>query len=388
MKKPLLVVIIILVVLLALPVVNLLRWTFQTKKPLDIVIVDKTVPTLEREKHKSLNWILTNERFVKKLKKTSYSFTRDYWGFKPLRPAKTKKWDKGDYRLEQVLDTLNNCKAIYFTDTYGVFFNDWYEGINRSRRSRILFGGMNNNDNALIGLMQDSNKLVITEYNAFDYPTNEYFAFRTQEKLGINWSKWTGKYFSTLDTLIDKDFPIWMTAMYRKQYRKPWTFKKPGVVLVRDRYIIVLEEGTHLKNPIPFIVSDSAYVAKWNIAESVSFFHWFDIIDPVETNVISRFNLDTTPVGDSVLSEYGISNKFPAAIQSTANLNTYYFSGDFTSTNIPVWTARFKGVDKLLKSVLYSDKPEDDRRFFWLYYKPLVSGIFNDYYNSLQKQNK
>jgi hypothetical protein len=388
MKKPLLIVIIILVVILALPVINLLRWTFQTKKPLDIIIVDKTVPTLEREKHKSFNWILTNERFVKQVKKSSYSSAKDYFGFKPLRPAKNKKFDKGDYRLNEVLDSLNkNGKAVYFTDTYGVFFNDWYQGINKSRRSRILFGGMNNNDNALIGLMQDSNKLVVLEYNAFDYPTNEYYAFRTQEKLGITWSKWTGKYFSTLDTVTDKDFPIWMTAMYRKQYRKPWTFSKPGIVLVRDRYIIVLEEGTQLKNAIPYIVTDPAYVAKWNLTDSISFYNWFDIINPAKTNVISKFKLATTAAGDSLLAGYeGLSKEFPAVIQNLAEPNTYYFSGDFTNTDIPVWTARFKGVEKL-KGLLYSKKPEDERRFFWLYYKPLVSGIFNDYYNSLQKNN-
>lgn len=384
MKKPLLIVIIILVVILALPVINLIRWTFQTKKPLDIIIVDKTVPTLEREKHKSFNWILTNERYVKKIKKSDYSYTKDYYGFMPLRPAKNKKFTKGDYRLAEVLDSLNkNCQAVYFTDTYGVFFNDWYQGINKSRRSRRLFGGMNSNDNVLVDVMQDSNKLVILEYNAFDYPTDDLTAYRIQEKLGITWTKWTGKYFASLDTTLDKDFPIWMTAMYRKQFRKPWTFTKPGVVLVRDRSIIVLEEGNQLKNAIPYIVSDSSFVRKWKIAPSVAFYNWFDINDPIATNVISRFNLSTTPIGDSLLADYGLNKVFPAVIQNPAASNTYYFAGDFTTTDIPVWTARFKGVEKL-RSLLYSKKPEDERRFFWLYYKPLVSGIFDDYYNSLK----
>ncbi|MBN2862011.1 MAG: hypothetical protein JXN62_02545, partial [Bacteroidales bacterium] len=66
MKKPLLIVIIILAVILALPVINLLRWTFQTKKPIGVIVVDKTVPTLARDKHKSFNWIMTHDRFVDK----------------------------------------------------------------------------------------------------------------------------------------------------------------------------------------------------------------------------------------------------------------------------------------------------------------------------------
>ncbi len=58
MKKTLLIVVIILAVIIALPVINLIRWSVQSKKPMDIIIVDKTVPTLEREHHKSFNWIL------------------------------------------------------------------------------------------------------------------------------------------------------------------------------------------------------------------------------------------------------------------------------------------------------------------------------------------
>jgi hypothetical protein len=320
------------------------------------------------------------------VKKTSYSAAKDYYGFHPKRPIKNKKYDRTVYSLSVVLDSLNKtCEAVYFTDTYGVFFNDWYQGINKSRRSRRLFGGMNSNDNVLVDVMQDSNKLIVMEYNAFDYPTDDLTAYRIQEKLGITWSKWTGKYFSTLDTAADKDFPIWMTAMYRKQYRKPWTFNKPGIVLVRDRSIIVLEEGIQLVSALPYITSDSAYVAKWNIAESVAFYNWFDINDPLGTKVISTFNLNTTPLGDSLLADYGLNKKFPAVIQNPAASNTFYFAGDFTTTDIPVWTARFKGVEKL-KSLLYSKKPEDERRFFWLYYKPLVTGIFDDYYNSIQKK--
>ena len=48
---------------------------------MNIILIDKTVPTIERDNHKSFNWILTNERFVKKEKKTSYSYRKDYYGF-------------------------------------------------------------------------------------------------------------------------------------------------------------------------------------------------------------------------------------------------------------------------------------------------------------------
>ena len=383
MKKTLLIVVIILAVILALPVINLIRWSFQSKKPLDIIVVDKTVPTLEREHHKPFTWILTNQRFVKKENSASYSYTKDYFGFFPQRPLREKKWDRNDYRLADVINLANKNDAIYFTDTYGVFFNDWFRGINKSRKSRKIYGGLNNTDFLLLKEMKDRNKLIIMEYNAFDYPTAEFESFRTQEKLGITFTGWTGKYFSSLDTTL-KDFPIWMTAMYRKEYKKPWTFTKAGIVILKEKDILVLEDGIHLKNPLPHIITDDNSVKKYGVLSSVGFDQWFDIIDPLQNKIISKFKLETTSIGDTLLSNNGLSSEFPAVVQEPVTQRTYYFSGDFATYDVPFWTARFKGVDKL-KAIFYSDKPEDTRRFFWLYYKPLINGIFSDYYASLKK---
>lgn len=381
MKKTLLIIVIILAVILILPLINVIRWNFQEKKPMDIILVDKTVPTLERENHKSFIWILTNERFVKKEKKSSYSYINDYYGFSPKRPLREKQWDRKDYRLTDLIKLAENNDAVYFADTYGVFFNDWYKGINKSRKSRKLYGGLNNNDFLLIKEMQDRNKLIIMEYNSFDYPTAQYESVRTQEKLGVSFSGWTGKYFSSLDTST-LDFPIWMTAMYRKQSGKPWNFTKPGIVILKEKEIIVLEEGTHLKNPMPKIITDPEYSTKYGVNSNVAFDKWFDIIDPLENNIISKFNIETTTIGDTLLLGFGLANQFPAVVQEPKNNRVYYFSGDFANNDLPVWTSRLKGVNKL-KGILYSDKPDDTRRFFWLYYRPLINGIFSDYYNSL-----
>lgn len=232
--------------------------------------------------------------------------------------------------------------------------------------------------------MKDRNKLIIMEYNAFDYPTAPFESVRTQEKLGVKFSGWTGKNFSSLDS-TGPDFPNWMTAMYRKQYKKPWTFTKPGIVLLKDKYIIVLEEGTQLKNSMPHISTDTEFADKYKLPASVAFDNWFDIIDPLENKVVSKFVLETTALGDTLLVANNLTNSFPAVVQDTVAQRIYYFSGDFANYDVPYWTSRFLGVDKL-KGIFYSDKPDDPRRFFWLYYKPLINGIFTDYYNSMNKK--
>ncbi len=384
MKKTLLILFIILVVVIALPVINLIRWNFQTKKPIDIILVDKTVPTPDRYNHKSFDWILTNERFVKKTNGESYSYVTDYYGFSPKRPLREKQWERNDYRLTDLIGLAEKNDAVYFTDTYGVFFNDWYKGINKSRRSRKLYGGLNNNDFLLLKEMKDRNKLVIMEYNTFDYPTAQFESLRTQEKLGLSFTGWTGKYFSSLDT-TSQDFPIWMTAMYRKQFRKPWTFTKPGIVILKEKEIVVLEEGTHLKNALPHIITEQSVCSEFGVPESVAFDRWFDIVDPMQNNVMSRFKLETTSLGDTLLAGNGLSSRFPAVVQDPVSRRVYYFSGDFANNRISSFTARMPGINKL-KGILYSDKPDDTRRFFWLYYRPLINGIFTEYYNSLNKK--
>jgi hypothetical protein len=383
MKKPLLIVIIILVVLLAIPAVCMIRWAFQVKKPMDIVILDKTVPTLARVNHKSFTWILNNQRFVKKEKKNPYSVKNDYYGFSPTRPLREKLYSRNEYRLTDLIDIAESNDALYYTDTYGVYFNDWYAGINKSRRSRKIYGGLNNNDYLLLYEMKRRDKLIILEYNTFDYPTAQLEAFKTKDLLGIESSGWTGKYFSSLDSTSSDEFPLWLTSMYRKEYKKPWTFTKPGIVLIGDKNIIVLEEGKHLENAIPLLTTDPEFCEKYGMTNSVAFDKWFDIIDPKENNVISKFSLQTTSLGDSLLSNSLLDNEFPAVVQEPGKKLTYYFSGDFASSNIPYCTYRFKGINKL-KVLLYSDKLSDPRRFFWLYYKPLVSGIFTEYYDNLK----
>jgi hypothetical protein len=384
MKKPLLIAIIVLVVILALPFFSFVRWAFQEKKPMDIIILDKTVPTLERINHKSLTWILTSNRFVKK-SGGSYSYRKDYFGFFPTRPLREKLWKTTPLRLPDIMDVVEKSDALYFTDTYGVYMNEWYKSLTKSRRSRKLYGGLTNTDYLYLMEMQNRGKLCILEYNTIDYPTPDLERFKTKERLGIDFKGWTGKYFHTLDTAAkgNEDFPIWMTAMYRKQYRQPWKFSKPGIVFLKGSTILVLEEGTHLKSALPVITTDSVYINKFGLAGKVAFNGWFDIIEPVNCQVVASYNIDATPVGDTLLIENFLSRTFPAVITDTAKQTTWYFCGDFASNNVNMTSARLRGFEKL-KGILYSDKPEDTRRFFWLYYRPLVNGIFTDYHKSVK----
>ncbi len=383
MKKPLLIIIIILVLILIFPAINFISWAFQEKKPVNMIILDKTVPTFERLNHRSLVYVLTSERFVNKSKKRSFSTNWDYYGFVPMRPVRERQFKKRDFRVADVMDMAEKNDALYYTDTYGVYFNDWYPGIKKTRRSRKLYGGLNNTDWLLFSEMRNRNKLVMLEYNTFDFPTAGLERFKVEGLLDISSTGWIGHYYSSLDTL-SKGFPVWIAPMYRNQYMKPWEFKNAGIILLKENNIIVLEEGTHLKSAMPVINTPEEFTSEFKVAASVPFDRDFEIIDPGSNNVISEFTINTLPAGDTLLALNRLTASFPAVIREPRMGNTYYFSGDFSANKIPYWTSRMKNISRF-KSLLYSDNPDDGRRFFWLYYKPMINSILTEYSSKEKK---
>lgn len=382
MKKPLIITIIVLIIVLILPAARFVGWFLTEKKPMNIVILDKTVHSLERYNHRSLTWVLANSRFVKKEDHKKYLLREDYYGFYPIKPLRTKDYRKNDIRLSDLLEIAENSDMLYYADTYGVFFNDWFKGINKSRRSRQLYGGMMNNENLLLAEMKKRQKLVILEYNTFDFPTNPYERYRVEEQLGIQSTGWTGEYYPSLDSA---SVPEWLRTVYTKKTNEPWNFKNAGIVLLKgETDVIILEEGKHLTSALPVVVTTEGTAAKYRIASKVTYEGPFGIVDEKNNPVISNFSLETTDEGLNLLNDYFLDNTFPAVIGEVGGRNHIYMCGDFATGKIGPWTACF-GSLALLDKFLYKDEETDPHRFFWLYYKPLLAGILNDYYETIDK---
>jgi len=221
MKKSLILFIIILIVILFYPVLNIVKWGVQPKRPLDVLILDKTVPTFDRYNHKSFHWILTHNKYVKGNNRL-YSYKKDYFGFVPLRPLRDKKWDPRRIRFAEIIELADSLDALYYADTYGVYFNDWYHGINRSNRSRLIYGGLNNSDYSLLKEMKDRDKLVIAEYNILSYPTAPLERNKTENIFDIHWTGWAGKYYMDLNPATNPEIPKWIIKLYEKHNLETW----------------------------------------------------------------------------------------------------------------------------------------------------------------------
>ncbi|MCD6566977.1 MAG: hypothetical protein J7K53_13650 [Bacteroidales bacterium] len=385
MKKSLILFIIILIVILFFPVLNIVKWGVQPKRPLDVLILDKTVPTYDRYNHKSFHWILTHNKYVKGNKRL-YSYKKDYFGFVPLRPLRDKQWEPRRIRFAQIIELADSLDALYYADTYGVYFNDWYHGINRSNRSRLIYGGLNNSDYSLLKEMKDRDKLVIAEYNILAYPTAPLERNKTENIFDIHWTGWAGKYYKDLNPATNPEIPKWIIKLYEKDNLETWPFINSGIILVKnDNKVIVLENETHLDFDVPFIYSSKEAQEAYDLPYKVNYPHWFNIIESGENIVLSEFKIHANYVGDSLLEANLIPEVFPAVIMQPEKKHYFYFAGDFANNVVNYSTTYFKDIEKVDK-YLYNNDLSDKRKFYWKYYKPLVTNILNDYYLELKEK--
>ena len=363
-----------------------LMWFIKAEKPLNIYILDKTVPTMERTEHRSLSWVLNHEKYVK-TNGFLYDSDKDYYGFFPLN-SKSQEFDFRSVRIHEIEDIVNEYDMLYYADTYGVYYNEWYKKDSKDiKHTQKVYGGLNQNDYLLLKEMKEQKKLIITEFNLYNAPTNGLIRDKVEELFGLNWSGWTGKYFSSLDTADNSDFPYWIVNLYKEQNNNSWPFKNAGIVLVHKfGTIAILEQGTHLTKEVPFINAKQETIERFGVPEVVHYSQWFDITFSDNKNkVLADFKIHVNESGDSILRHYNLKPVFPAIIEHTIDYNFYYFGGDFAESEINSKSAFFEGYHNCVSLFNGSDF-DNNSKFFWKFYVPMLTGILNDYQKTLQVQ--
>lgn len=383
MNKKLLIPVLIVGIIILILLGSWLMWFFKAKRTMNVFILDKTVPTMERIEHKSFNWILNHNKYCK-LDGDLYDINEDYYGFFPL-DTKSQEFDFRSVRIHEIEDISDEYDMLYYTDTYGVYYNEWYKkGLSDGRHTQKVYGGLNQNDYLLLKEMKKKKKLILTEFNLFNVPTNGLIREKVENLFGLKWSGWTGKYFSSLDTIQKKNFPSWIVKLYMDQNNNKWPFKKAGIVLIHKfGTIAILELGTHLYEEIPFIIAKQEAIDRFGIPEQCAYSQWFDITYSGEqNNVLANFKIHVNAQGDSILRSYNINPVFPAVIEHTGDYNFYYFGGDFAENKVNNKTAFFEGYHNV-KTVLTRSNYENTKKFYWSFYVPMITQILDDYYQTL-----
>jgi hypothetical protein len=388
MKRKRIVLIIIYLILL-LPLWLWLSWFFWPEKPINIVIVDKTVLTPLGNEHNSLNWVLMHEKYFKS-KGNPYRVANDYFGFYPL--------DNKEYRLKglEIYDTttLNtiaqSADMAYFTDTYGVYNNEWFGQKDEKEHSGYIYGGMSKEDMFLIRKLKAQKKLVLAEFNTIGSPTIRAIRSEFEDLYNIKWTGWIGRYFASLDTSINKELPHWLTIDYRKQHADRWPFTKSGIAFVHeDGKVEVLEYGKGLDIEVPHIITEEKESQlKFDVTKDIKYPYWFDIMYTKRSNyVVSQYVIYATSYGDSILTANNIPKRFPAVIAHEGDdYKFYYFCGDFCDNPIAQRSAYFKGIEGFSPLLYNPGDPGDRKGFFWEFYRPMITSILDDYYAHLKRK--
>lgn len=358
-------------------------WSFRDKKVLNVYILDKTVNSLDRLEHKSFTWILNNSRYVMP-NKSSYSHKRDYYGFFPV-DIENEIFDFKSVRINEVDAYAAAYDVAYFTDCYGVHSFEWYKGKTKPIRSQKVYGGLNQNDYLLMKGMLDGGKLVLAEYNMFSTPTNALVRNKTEELLGINWSGWSGRYYSTLDINSPDGPPPWMKNLFESQHMGVWPIMETGIVLINnDGLIEVLILNTHLNSAIPKISATNEAKTRFGVHQNLPFEQWFEFISPGKNHVHASFILDVNEKGLESLHRIGLSNEFAAVIEGSGDEKFFYFCGDFAENPAQMWTAKFFG-GKAINHFLYKFNSTNRINFFTNFYTPLINSILEEYYQTLER---
>ena len=383
--KTLKIIAVIIIIIILIPVLCWVFWAMKSSRPLNILVMNKTVLEQGRDEHKALFWLLNNEKYTTAEGK-EYNIRKDYYGFHPLKPAKSRKYEVRRIKLTDIESLTDTYDMAYFIDTYGVYFNEWYSTRQGEGKGSIIEGGLNNSDYLFVKNMYDRGKLLIAEYNFFANPTDGLVRKKTEELIGVGWNGWIGSYLSNLNPKRNKDLPGWVIDLYVLNHKDKWSFSGPGIVLVNEgtKTVIVLEADKHLTEVLlPELMTTDYGRETFNLPESVYFPGWFDITNNIDNKVIADYSLPVNQSGKTVLDQYNIPSVFPAIMTAADSAQFYYFAGDFVNNPVCLCTARLKG-SKTVAGLLNNKGSKNHSGYYWSYYIPLVSGILSDYQASLK----
>lgn len=344
--------------------------------------MDKTVLTNEGLEHRGFDWILTHLKYYKPDGKM-YMPASDYKGFFPLRHDSFFIKDLSKLGEKQIDSLSNKMDMTYYTDTYGIYYNEWYRKREQTEHSEKVYGGLDKNDLLFLTKMKEKKKLIIAEFNFFASPTSRSLRVKTELLFGLRWSGWTGRYFEQLDTVKNPDLPKWVVRLYKEQHFDKWPFTKPGLVFVHtNETIAILESETDLSKDVPIVKSFKYGMKKFDIPKEIRYPYWFDITLSTDTNnrVLSYYELYPNQRGDSILHHHNIPRIFPAAFENINGSPFYYFCGDFVDSPIYKTSNKVEGIQYFKMFVLNDNDLNDRTPFFWRYYLPLTTKILHDYY--------
>jgi hypothetical protein len=348
-----------------------LYWLLAPSAPLQVWILDKTVPTPDYREHKGLMWLLNHQKIRNAETNKAFQYDQDYYGFFP------KSGETFDIRdLPQ--DSEKKPDLVYITDTYGVLDGDFYTSKPVKENNPLIYGGLTAKDLNSITDQLTGGTTLVAEFNTLASPTKGAQRNQLEELLGVDWRGWMGRYYPDLSR--NKEVPAGVIQNYEKQQGHAWNYSGAGFLLISDdQRIIVLEQGKDVGAKLLSFAFEPAFRDEFKSKASIPYYSWFEFgYARSGADVLASYHFDATTSGLDKLKAAGLSADFPAVVRKkNADYTGYYFAGDFADNNqVPSrWNI---GGMALLKGWLTSDIPGETDAFYWNVYHPLMKKILRE----------
>lgn len=344
-------------------------WWLQGSEPLNVAIIDKTVPAENYREHKGLTWVLNHNRYVKE-DESDYRADADYFGFMPDEAGES-------YGIRGIEELGAGYDLIYLADAYGVYEDDlpWQEV--KGERSELIYGGLEMVEwQAIKQQVLDAGSDLVVEFNTFASPTDSAVSADMEEFLGIKWSGWSGRYFP--DLAAGAEVPKWIVQNYEKG-AEDWQFTGGGFVLVEDasgKIVVLSEERGDIESAGLHVKFTEPGQAAFGLTDSPSFDYWFDINEAQgQTEVLAEYEWNLAGQGQAMLLEQGIPENFPAVMHRTADGgDVYYFAGDFVDVEDVPSFHQYGGWAKIRQYLPFGGSGN----FYWKTYVPMMEKILAD----------
>jgi hypothetical protein len=333
-------------------------WEFRAERPLNIAVIDKTVPKENYREHRGLFWLLTHEKIVKP-DHTLYELEEDYYGYDPYEA-------KGDTKM----DLLPDLDMIYIADTYGVYTDDLRE-LPEGERSEMIYGSLALSELDRLLHAKQEHTTLIAEFNTFASPTIGTARAGLENTFHVEWTGWIGRYFPDLNTK-NPEVPPWLVRNYEAQTGQKWNFQEDGLAFVNeetDRVIVLDRQGED-----EHITFELTEVGKRHYphTKKTHYSYWFDIVIPDEELIIeAEYNLHLQEAEKDILQKAGIPLIFPA-VMNHPNSNSYYFAGDYAdvlSIGFEKWMTALK---------VYQLFVPEEYHFYWRSYVPMMQILLEE----------
>ena len=368
--KPYFLIPLIILVILAL---IFIVWQFLPSCNLYIAVLDKPVPATQADghsylgdvdndyrKHIGLYWLLNNQKINNPQTGKPYDYKTDYFG--------NILDDEHNVEYERPLSQMTIMPdLLYLSDAYGIESDEdkYTRGITRE-------------DMNMIAVAQASGAVIIGEQDILHNGTDEEVSEELQSLFGAHQTGWVGRYIYDLQDFTD--VPYWAPPMYEEKYGQKWLFTGPGILLVGNGDIIVLEEKEcfNSKNLLKISVNDEYKKEFGN--RSLNYYNWFEIIQPdYGTESIATYTLDLNAVGMEKFSKISNVNTFTAMTRKITQLGniSYYFAGDFNDYVSEMQLSNFCFADTFYRLISF-DRDGDVKNFYWNFYEPVMKKILAD----------